>query len=79
MGTEAVVGQGVTEELRLERAGGPGPGGDRSLGCGSLAWLVGDRQEPEQHCRLWREGSGASSRPITVALCALPAAALYSL
>lgn len=26
-------------------------------------WLAGDWQEPEQHCRLWREGSGASSRP----------------
>lgn len=71
------MGLGVIEELRLERAGGSG--GDRSRGCGSLAWLVGDRQEPEQHCRLWREGSGASSRPITVALCALPAAALSSL
>lgn len=25
-------------------------------------WLARDRQESEQHCRLWREGSGASSR-----------------
>lgn len=46
-------------------AGGRASGTRRSGPSAALAGsgLAGDWQEPEQHCRLWREGSGASSRP----------------